>query len=427
MKWKQVKLTAIIGFTIFIVFSIFYVVKENQIAIYLSNNAIENEAYTFIDEKELIEKFDSEKSIYDKLNIYVTNDNFLEANIKEEIETLYNNFELEIKDPTQIPLGKYVKIRYEVVKNNSQREIVISKTLDHKPEIKLFDADNEEISKDLIYTIVQGEALDDYTFIKAQFLKFGEVVEAIPLVIRNKVNNNKPGDYSVALVNTDYDFEKMLKVKVEPKKVIVVKPVTEKPNIVEQISTGKPAGPLGRVDILVNKEYHLNRDDVPQLKSIPSEYAVDNGYLAHPEAVDHFMLLVDTMEAEVGMKVLATSTYRSYYFQETLFSNYAYRDGIAAANRYSARAGQSEHQTGLALDVVQPGSSLGGFGSTAESAWVSQNAYRFGFIVRYPQGKEHITGYIYEPWHLRYLGRDLATSVFESKLTYDEYWSLYIQ
>ncbi|MFS0645420.1 D-alanyl-D-alanine carboxypeptidase family protein [Siminovitchia sp. 179-K 8D1 HS] len=130
-----------------------------------------------------------------------------------------------------------------------------------------------------------------------------------------------------------------------------------------------------------------------------------------------------------GFRLTAFSTYRSYSYQKNLFDRYARKHGVEAANRYSAKAGQSEHQTGLAFDVGEVGKehlwAEEGFEHTNASKWIAKNAHKYGFIVRYPKGKEHITGYIYEPWHLRYLGVNLATKVYNSGLTLEEYLGIY--
>ncbi len=122
--------------------------------------------------------------------------------------------------------------------------------------------------------------------------------------------------------------------------------------------------------------------------------------------------------AAQGLNLFVRSGFRSYNTQKSLYDSYVRRDGKAAADRYSARAGHSEHQTGLAFDINKANSSFEG---TPEAAWLAANCHRYGFIIRYPKGKEHITGYIYEPWHVRYLGVDTATAVYNSGLTLEEY------
>ncbi|EXJ23118.1 D-alanyl-D-alanine carboxypeptidase [Alkalibacterium sp. AK22] len=124
--------------------------------------------------------------------------------------------------------------------------------------------------------------------------------------------------------------------------------------------------------------------------------------------------------AKDGIRLTAFSTYRSFERQRTLYNNYVKKDGQKAADRYSARPGHSEHQTGLAFDVSQTGAK-NPFAESHATRWMARHAHTYGFIVRYPKGKEHITGYMYEPWHLRYLGPDLAGKVYRSHLTLEEY------
>ena len=122
--------------------------------------------------------------------------------------------------------------------------------------------------------------------------------------------------------------------------------------------------------------------------------------------------------ARQGLNLYVSSGYRSYELQKSLYNRYAARDGKAAADRYSARPGHSEHQTGLAFDLNTITQS---FANTAEGKWVAKNCWRYGFILRYPQGKEDKTGYMYEPWHLRYIGEDMAKQVYDSGLCLEEF------
>ncbi|RUL53650.1 MULTISPECIES: D-alanyl-D-alanine carboxypeptidase family protein [Lysinibacillus] len=126
-----------------------------------------------------------------------------------------------------------------------------------------------------------------------------------------------------------------------------------------------------------------------------------------------------------GFEIVAFSTYRSYEYQETIYNNYVSRDGKENADRYSARPGYSEHQTGLAFDIGEKDKKdlwlTEQFGETPAGKWLADNAHKYGFILRYPKGKEAITGYMYESWHFRYLGVDLATEVKASNLTLEEY------
>ena len=122
--------------------------------------------------------------------------------------------------------------------------------------------------------------------------------------------------------------------------------------------------------------------------------------------------------AKDGINLYIVSGFRSYSTQASIYNNYVARDGKAAADRYSARPGHSEHQTGLAFDVNSLSQS---FENTAEGRWLAANCHKYGFIIRYPKGKEGITGYMYEPWHIRYLGNPTAEAVYNSGLTLEEY------
>ncbi len=123
-----------------------------------------------------------------------------------------------------------------------------------------------------------------------------------------------------------------------------------------------------------------------------------------------------------GYIIKAHSTYRSYEQQKSIYNSYVLDDGQAAADTYSARPGFSEHQTGLVADVVASNSTnITDFDKYKENRYVLENAHKFGFIVRYPVGKENITGYKSEPWHLRYVGVETATKIKNLNITYDEY------
>ena len=123
-----------------------------------------------------------------------------------------------------------------------------------------------------------------------------------------------------------------------------------------------------------------------------------------------------------GYTIRAVSTYRSYNYQQSLYSNYVKNDGVKKADTYSARAGHSEHQTGLAVDVDNGKKSYTSFGSTNEFKWMNDNAYKYGFILRYTKDNEFITGYKDEPWHYRYVGVEIATYIQNNPMTYEEYY-----
>lgn len=181
--------------------------------------------------------------------------------------------------------------------------------------------------------------------------------------------------------------------------------------------------------VLVNKNYKLNSTYVPNdlvYLNVPLYRADINNeanYL-RKVAADALTSLFNAAKNEKGYKLIARSGYRSYKTQMNLYNNYVKNDGQYYADLYSARAGHSEHQTGLAIDITSSSVNQGlstAFGQTKEGAWVAQNAHRFGFIIRYPNGRTAETGYEYEPWHLRYIGVEAATYIYENNLILEDY------
>ncbi len=174
-----------------------------------------------------------------------------------------------------------------------------------------------------------------------------------------------------------------------------------------------------KIDILVNKYHKLDSNFEPSdLETINYKYASGTQRM-RKEAKEHFEEMCAAALND-GYKIYAGSTYRSYNYQLNLYNRYVARDGFDAAETYSARAGYSEHQLGLAVDILNHNWSYINE-SNSEYTWLVDNAYKYGFILRYPRGKEYITGYMFEDWHFRYLGVELAEKVKNSNLTYDEY------
>ncbi|MEE5993316.1 MAG: M15 family metallopeptidase [Oscillospiraceae bacterium] len=143
-----------------------------------------------------------------------------------------------------------------------------------------------------------------------------------------------------------------------------------------------------------------------------------------PDTADAFKRLQQAAKDEAGLKLSSHSDYRSYRTQAIVYEGYCGRDGQEAADRYSARAGYSEHQTGMVIDVNNPSYSFNG---TPEAEWLAENAWKYGFIVRYPKDKENFTGYQYESWHIRYVGEEWAKEIYDSGLSLEEYLNIHSQ
>lgn len=161
--------------------------------------------------------------------------------------------------------------------------------------------------------------------------------------------------------------------------------------------------------LLANKIYPL-----------PSTFAPEE----NPEARQALNQMLEAAKQQ-GFDLVAFSGYRSFEYQTTLYNNYVNRDGQAAADRYSARPGYSEHQTGLAFDIGERGKEdvwlTEEFGETPAGQWLFAHAQEYGFILRFPQNKEEITGYMYESWHYRYVGKDVAKEIAKQSITLEEY------
>jgi D-alanyl-D-alanine carboxypeptidase len=181
------------------------------------------------------------------------------------------------------------------------------------------------------------------------------------------------------------------------------------------------------VQVLVNATHPLPPGYVPPdlvVPMVPFTFSGANQKrMMRQEAATALVGLFTAARAD-GVGLAGVSAYRSEARQRDLFGQYSHRNGVEAASQYSAAPGTSEHQTGLAIDVSGSDGRCQAspcFGSTAPARWLATNGARFGFIVRYPPGKEAITGYQYEPWHIRYVGVDLAQAITASGLTMEEY------
>ena len=171
--------------------------------------------------------------------------------------------------------------------------------------------------------------------------------------------------------------------------------------------------------MLVNKYNYVTNDFVPNDLVDVLEYSKP-GIKLNKECKDAFIKMARDAEVN-GYTLRAISTYRTLEYQEKLYNNYMKQDGQEKADTYSARPGFSEHHTGLAVDLDNNILSYTNFENTKEFNWMQDNAYKYGFILRYPKD-ESITGYIYEPWHYRYVGLDVATYIHDKNITFEEYY-----
>ncbi len=174
--------------------------------------------------------------------------------------------------------------------------------------------------------------------------------------------------------------------------------------------------------MLVNK-YNYLEDYKPSLVTLDSKYGNKNVKVTKKTYEAFTKMYNDALKE--GITFYVTSGYRSYDEQLEIFNEYKDKLGEKEALNHAAKAGFSEHQTGLVLDIFTKGATIKTFQSTKASTWLYNNAYKYGFIQRYPKGKENITGYNYEAWHYRYVGTEVAEEIKKLDITFDEYYEYF--
>ena len=187
-------------------------------------------------------------------------------------------------------------------------------------------------------------------------------------------------------------------------------------------TTTKVEGPqTGAKEVQYNGSYYFIQGKYDEIVVANKKHPMAANYNPgeNPTAKAAFLRLRNDMIAQGYNVGYAYSGFRSYDYQKVLYQNYVNKDGQAAADRYSARPGYSEHQTGLVFDLTDKAGNL--LEDTAASNWLKNNAYRYGFVVRYQPGKEASTGYMPEAWHIRYIGKE-ADEVYHSGLSLEEYY-----
>ena len=177
--------------------------------------------------------------------------------------------------------------------------------------------------------------------------------------------------------------------------------------------------------MIVNKFYGLPSDYEPELVLVSSTYAYANKYVS----VDIYDDLVGMLEAarDDGFTLVVSQGYRSYADQEETYNNYKSSYSTSEADEFVARPGHSEYQTGLGVDIEPYNKKVEDVTQSPEHKWLIDNAYKYGFILRYEEGKEDITGFEANDWRFRYVGRNAALQMHDKDLTFDEYYQYYVK
>ncbi len=182
------------------------------------------------------------------------------------------------------------------------------------------------------------------------------------------------------------------------------------------------------ITALVNKELSLPSDYIPEDLVVPNVYFNTNYFDEKKQMRSEAAKALEELfgaATEENLTLCAISGYRSYQRQYDIFTNNVLTKGMDHTSKFSAVPGYSEHQTGLSIDVSTKSVNYridSSFAETPEGKWLAENAHHYGYIIRYPEGKSNITGYSYEPWHIRYVGIDLATFLYKNNLTLEEFY-----
>lgn len=178
--------------------------------------------------------------------------------------------------------------------------------------------------------------------------------------------------------------------------------------------------------MLVNKFYKLDENfERNDIEDIPLTVAY-SGQKASKVVIEQYLKMREDIQNELNVHLMVNSSYRPYKDQEEIYNSFKLR-GQSYADSYAARPGFSEHQTGLALDITSlEHKNQKDFTLSEEYQWLKENCHKYGFILRYPENKEHITGYNTESWHFRYIGEEIATKVYNEGITFDEYYAFYL-
>ena len=180
----------------------------------------------------------------------------------------------------------------------------------------------------------------------------------------------------------------------------------------------------GNLLVLVNKEYTISRDYYPiDMVDVDGSLSTNQNLKVKREAYDAYLAMLKDAQAE-GLNFCICSAYRGFEVQESLYYNSLASNGKEYTDKMFAYPGRSEHHTGYAIDVTSASMNWGlsqDYADYPDGAWIAEHCDEYGFIIRYPKGKEDITGYMYEPWHIRYVGVEIAKEITEAGITFEEY------
>lgn len=181
------------------------------------------------------------------------------------------------------------------------------------------------------------------------------------------------------------------------------------------------------LNVLANKWNFLDSYEPKDLVAVDNKYGLNRyNQELRKETYEAFIKMYDAAKKD-NVSMYITSAYRGYDYQVSVYNGYLRKDSQEKVDTYSSRPGHSDHQTGNAVDILSNKYDFDTFESSDAFKWLNANAYKYGFILRFPKGKEDITGYMYESWHYRYVGEEVAKYIKNNNLTYEEYYAYFIE
>lgn len=354
----------------------------------------------------------------------------MEVTIKEKIEVPLNSKLTNLDNITKLKNGQIITDEKTIDTSKiGEQKINISiknklgKVKEYHYIVNVYDDEKPSIifSKEL--TIEEGQNIDLLKDVKVE----DNSQEKITPSVEGNYDINEPGKYQLYYVAKDSSDneakEEFTLIVKEKKKESSQNDSLSNPQETKTFTTSKGfkgviKDGITYIDgyLIVNKTY-----------SLPSSY----GTSLTSTTKNAFNKMQAAAKLD-GINIYIASGFRSYQTQNRLYNNYVARDGKAKADTYSARPGHSEHQSGLAFDICshdldgQNACINSNFDNTDQAKWLAQNAYKYGFILRYPKGKTNETGYKYESWHFRYVGTDLSTKLYNNGdwLTMEDYFGI---
>lgn len=354
--------------------------------------------YLFTDKRSIKDIFKYKDKITIEVgdSLPVVND-YLYKDINSDIEIEWKDIDTE--DNKIYKAGIYYG---SFIYDNDKKNITLV-VVDNTPPVIDGVKDYEMLAYEVVPDFLDGVTVSDNS------------MEDIVVTIDGKYDSEKPGTYVMYYKASDSSNNTTSK----EFKLVVKENSNVKISKTKKGNTIKNYYGVTYIDdvIITNKTYSLPSNFVP------NNLVTINGYIRIVDYVKDAYNELKSDSSVLGLNIYASSGYRSYSDQKYIYDNYVRMDGMVKADTYSARAGYSEHQTGLAIDLNTVDMSFDG---TSESNWLKDNCWKYGFIIRYPKDKENITGYMYEPWHIRYVGKELARVLYNngSWLSLEEYYGI---